>query len=309
MLHIGPIPPGLKVIRTCGHHWCVNPEHFQAGKPNATRDDTLAPRFFAKTVVGTRVNPNLEKPCLLYKAAIKFGKYGKVHMHSERITATHIAWFIATGEKVPTGMLVMHKCDNPPCVEISHLELGTTEKNVQDRVEKGRTAAGANHGTHTKPESVRRGKTHGMAVMTVEEVVLIRRTYDANPGEVGIVEWLTKHLGRKSSAVWFIATRKTWKHIANDAMPEILPIPLAELKKYARAWPTGDNHKLCKVSNRQVREIRLLASQNVGGRGVVKALAVRANHSDELSDCHQVLGAKIAAGRQLFVCRIPILLP
>lgn len=40
------------------------------------------------------------------------------------------------------GLVVRHTCDNPPCVEPSHLILGTQADNVADAVERGRTCRG-----------------------------------------------------------------------------------------------------------------------------------------------------------------------
>jgi hypothetical protein len=39
---------------------------------------------------------------------------------------------------IPEGMLVMHSCDNPPCVNPQHLSVGTYSDNAQDRENKGR---------------------------------------------------------------------------------------------------------------------------------------------------------------------------
>lgn len=42
------------------------------------------------------------------------------------------------GECLVPGLVVMHSCDNPPCVNPAHLTQGTQKENLQDALKKGR---------------------------------------------------------------------------------------------------------------------------------------------------------------------------
>lgn len=53
------------------------------------------------------------------------------------IAAHRIMWVIVHGP-IPDGLLVLHKCDNPPCVNPSHLYVGGAGDNAMDMVERGR---------------------------------------------------------------------------------------------------------------------------------------------------------------------------
>ena len=51
-------------------------------------------------------------------------------------------------ERIPDGMIVLHSCDNPPCVNPSHLRIGTHKENSGDMVQKNRQAKGEENGGH-----------------------------------------------------------------------------------------------------------------------------------------------------------------
>lgn len=57
--------------------------------------------------------------------------------HASRRRAHRIAWALAH-DVTPEGLLVCHRCDNPPCVEAQHLFLGTVRDNTLDGYLKGR---------------------------------------------------------------------------------------------------------------------------------------------------------------------------
>lgn len=69
-----------------------------------------------------------------------YGRIGSIVINgaSHRGTYTHrVSWALANGEW-PEGLVVRHKCDNPPCINPEHLEIGTHADNARDRQERGR---------------------------------------------------------------------------------------------------------------------------------------------------------------------------
>lgn len=63
--------------------------------------------------------------------------YGIFGVGERRFLTHRIAWAIANGD-IPAGMLVLHRCDNPPCINPEHLFLGTDADNARDKMLKGR---------------------------------------------------------------------------------------------------------------------------------------------------------------------------
>ena len=65
------------------------------------------------------------------------GGYGKVYTDGRQVGAHRHIWEECFGP-IPEGECVLHKCDNPPCVNPSHLYLGTQRDNARDRERRGR---------------------------------------------------------------------------------------------------------------------------------------------------------------------------
>lgn len=67
---------------------------------------------------------------------IKTG-YGNFHFGRTKLKAHRVSYLIFVG-KIPDGICVLHRCDNPPCCNPAHLFLGTHLENIRDAVAKGR---------------------------------------------------------------------------------------------------------------------------------------------------------------------------
>ena len=70
-------------------------------------------------------------------------EYGRIWYGGAMEYAHRMSWVIRNGP-IPDGKYVLHRCDNPPCVNPDHLFLGTQLDNIQDRHDKGRNGHGQN---------------------------------------------------------------------------------------------------------------------------------------------------------------------
>lgn len=68
--------------------------------------------------------------------------YGVVRVGGRCRRVHRVVYEIAVGP-IPTDLVVRHKCDNPPCFNPAHLELGTKKDNTQDMMVRGRRKQGA----------------------------------------------------------------------------------------------------------------------------------------------------------------------
>lgn len=83
--------------------------------------------------------------CWVWQRGKNTGGYGVFSHRRRQIAAHRFAWELANGP-IPVGLQVLHRCDNPACVRVGHLFVGTIADNMADKTTKGRQARGERNG-------------------------------------------------------------------------------------------------------------------------------------------------------------------
>lgn len=153
---------------------------------------TLPERFWAKV--------ERSKGCWLWKGAKGARGYGVFWRAPFQTSAHRVAWELTYGP-IPDGHVVMHLCDNPPCVNPEHLRIGTHLENMADMRAKGRWYLGL-------PRHVRGERCH-KAKLTPAQVLELRRRFKA-----GERPWtMAKELGMDGSTIDALVKGRSWKHL------------------------------------------------------------------------------------------------
>lgn len=99
-------------------------------------------RFYEKT----RYNPGTT--CLEWTACRMKSGHGQFSMRHKLILAHRWIMQLKLKRELKPGEVVRHDCDNPPCVALHHLQVGTQKDNVDDMNRRGRN--GQSNKTHCR---------------------------------------------------------------------------------------------------------------------------------------------------------------
>jgi hypothetical protein len=80
---------------------------------------------------------NQANNCLEWNESKNRQGYGRIKINGKSLRAHRYSYELTYGD-IPDGMDVLHKCDNPACINPKHLFLGNDKDNVSDAIAKGR---------------------------------------------------------------------------------------------------------------------------------------------------------------------------
>jgi hypothetical protein len=142
------------------------------------------------------INAENKKGCWEWtKSRTEFG-YGHYCIGGKVLLAHRYAYLISNGE-IPKGLSVLHRCDNPPCVNPKHLYAGTAKDNAQDRKNRNR-------------QSSRVGNSNGRSKLNEDKVLTIREKFkngERTQKELSLENNVTP------STIHSIIKRRIWSHI------------------------------------------------------------------------------------------------
>jgi len=137
--------------------------------------------------------------CWIWKGRLVGKGYGSIGLGgkgAKQVLAHRLSYEIHKGQ-IPEGMVIMHSCDNPRCVNPDHLEAGTQSQNIKDAFARMRKV---------QPLKKAKGEECGAAKLTNEIVLGIRESKLS-------LKTLAELHGVSKSAIERIRYRKTWRHI------------------------------------------------------------------------------------------------
>jgi hypothetical protein len=136
------------------------------------------------------VHKGLPRQCWEWQSTRNRSGYGKFWLNGRTDIAHRVSYRLHNGS-IPSGLQVRHTCDNPPCVNPSHLLIGTGKENARDAVDRDR---------------YRRGSGNGRAKLTEQQVAEIRERRAAGETQVSIAQ----DFGVSKSAIQWILNGRNW---------------------------------------------------------------------------------------------------
>ena len=137
--------------------------------------------------------PEPNSGCWLWCASVNAKGYGHFKWGAGDVRQAHRAsWELHRG-RVPDGQHVLHRCDNPACVNPEHLFVGSNDDNMADRIAKGRQTRLV-------------GERNPRAILNERAVLAVRSSVEHEAV-------IAARLGVSRATVHAIRTGRNWRHL------------------------------------------------------------------------------------------------
>ncbi len=127
----------------------------------------------------------MQTDCIPWWGSMNIKGYGILKRKGRQFRATRLVWEECFGP-IPDGMCILHRCDNPPCVNPEHLFLGTRGDNNRDARAKGRS--------------------RGKARLTPDQVREIRASTESHAAA-------GRRYGITGESVWYLRAGKSYRWV------------------------------------------------------------------------------------------------
>lgn len=133
------------------------------------------------------------------------GKYGTFWVDGRYQKAHRISFQIANARRISDGLMACHSCDNPICVNPSHVWEGNNADNMIDASHKGRLA-------HIK-----------LSPSQIAYMKLLIAHGKAQTGELAQLYGVSKSTARriKSGHIWSAITQAEYRPVSPDGFPAL----------------------------------------------------------------------------------------
>lgn len=145
---------------------------------------------------------SISDACWVWTGSTTDKGYGKFKQESGRppVRAHRYSWEMASGKPVPSGALVRHSCDNPPCVRPDHLSVGSDADNSADMIERGRSP-------YQNPDSAEmKAFVEMVRKLTDEQIEDGRRRVAGGESQRSVA----RDFGVDHSTIWRLIHRVNW---------------------------------------------------------------------------------------------------
>ena len=113
---------------------------------------------------------DLSHECIEWDRYLNKMFYGQVRRDGKLWLVHRLVWVEENGP-IPDGLCVLHRCDNPPCINIEHLFLGTRPDNTNDMMAKGRQRNGYRKISESQRYEIRRRRERGESLPVIARAV------------------------------------------------------------------------------------------------------------------------------------------